>query len=121
MGKAIAVEGEVSASAGSVAFSADTDQAGSWSAGPVVETAYPNLSVGGTKAIWQAQCTFVYAGGTSGGGASPVPPAFETVTLTASSTIAQGGSMSVLVDGDVEESMHGNKLEVSAAGHWKTD
>ena len=45
MAKTVAIQGDVQAEAGSVAVEADTDQAGSWSAGPVVDTVYDHLTV----------------------------------------------------------------------------
>ena len=123
MAKTVAVQGDVQAEAGSVAFEADTDQAGSWSAGPVVDTVYDHLTVDGTSVVYKSECTFTYAGGTTStsGSPVPVPPATETVTLTAGSTVLQSGSDSVIVDGDEEESSYGNKLNASPPGHVSTD
>lgn len=119
MGNTVAVQGDVQAEAGSVAFEADTDNAGSWSAGPVIDTLYDHLTIDGTPVIYRSECVFTYAGGTASG--NPVTPYMETVTLTARSTVLQSGLDSVIVDGDEEESSYGNKLTASPSNHVSTD
>jgi hypothetical protein len=118
----VAVEGDVLATAGTVPHSADKNVTGSWSAGPVVESTYSELKVDGLAVVYEAQCTFTYAGGTAPAGTLVVPvgPFTETVSLTATTKILQNGTSYVLVDGDVEESSFQNKLEVKATGHLKT-
>lgn len=124
MAENVAVQGEVSATAGSINAELDTNKTGQWNAGPVVDTFYNHLTIDGTPIIYESTCTFTYTGGTTGTAPAPVvavvvPP--ETVTLTAGSTVLQSGLNKVLLDGDEEQSNYGNKLSVSAAGHVTSD
>ena len=122
MVKTVAVEGDVTAETGTKAFEADTDNVGSWSAGPVIDTSYSHLKINGTPVIYKSECLFTYAGGTTSASGSPVPvpPFMETVTLEAGATVLQSGNDQVLVDGDSEESSYGNKLTASPSDHVST-
>jgi hypothetical protein len=111
MSKSVAVDGEVTASADSGKIEADSDQTGSWSAGSVSYQTYSHFKIDGTAVIYEASCTFTYAGGQASG--SSIGAVTDTVTLSASGTKTQGGLNAVLRDGDSEESASGNKLEVS--------
>lgn len=121
MGDAVAVEGETSATASSGTKPVGPSYAtweGAWTAGPVSETSYPKLKVAGKKVIHQAECTFSFAGTDSSSG---VPVSITSdVTLTAQPTVLQKGSSNVLHDSDSASDVHGNKLEVAAAGHLST-
>jgi hypothetical protein len=110
MGKKVAVEGDVKATPGSTPF-APADS-GSWVAGPVVDTPYPKLASGGKKTLSQSMCTFTFTGVQSASGA-PVSGT-EVVTLVAKkTTLTAGGNL--LLDGDNQQGVYGNKLEVTAS------
>lgn len=89
---------------------------GAWSAGPVTETAYPNLTIGGTGVIHQASCTFTFTPTST-----TITPSTSPVTLTASSTTLQKGSTNVLRAGDTTADANGNTLTVSAAHNLRSD
>jgi hypothetical protein len=118
MTKPVAVEGEISATAGTTLH--PPAASGTWTAGPVVEVPHTKLSVAGKAVVLQATCTFTFSGTTSPPASSPVA-GVEVVVLSPASTILLSSSTSVLVDGDSAEGVYGNKLEVSAAGHLGTD
>lgn len=115
--KRVAVDGDANASAGSKNF-VDT-ATGSWTAGPVTVSAYDQLSAGGTKVIYKAECSFTYQGSDNSSGATV--PGESSVTLEASGTTLQGGDTFVLVDGDSAEDEFGNKIEVSASSPLQAD
>lgn len=120
MGDRVAVKGEVTAEAStSPAPTGMSNVAGTWSAGEVSETSYPQLKVGGTEVIHQASCTFTWTGNNTETGAE-APDVTSEVTLVATTRILQGRGSFVLVDGNVGDDLHGNKLSVSAAGHLTT-
>lgn len=118
MPTAVAVNGEITATAGNTPY--PPAAIGTWTAGPVVQVSHAKLAVGGKAVLLQATCTFTFTGQTSS-----IPPApvagVEVVVLSPGSTILLSGATSVLVDGDSAEGTYGNKLEVSAAGHLRTD
>ncbi len=78
---------------------------GAWTAGPVIDSTYAKLTVGGKPVVWQASCTFTFTDSNTGA-TVPVP-----VTLTASTTSLQGGLTNVLLAGD-SVVVQGNRLEV---------
>jgi hypothetical protein len=118
--KPVAVEGDVSATAGNQMFTgADS---GTWTAGPVSVTSYDNLKVGGRKVVWKATCTFSFSGKAGNTGVTGA----ETVTLTATTKLLNKGQNKVLVDGDSKTGgdaapTFDNKLSVSASGLLKTN
>ena len=83
---------------------------GAWSAAPVTETAYPNLTVGGTAVIHQASCTFTFTPTST-----TITPTASVVTLTAGPTTLQKSTTSVLRSGDTASDANGNTLLVTAA------
>jgi hypothetical protein len=111
----VAVVGDVSATAGTLPFTAA--DSGTWTPGSISYTSYPTLRSGGAAVIWKATCTFTFSGQNSGGGKVE---GSETVTLEAASRTIQPGHF-VLVDGDREESGYQNVLAVSAAGPLRTE
>lgn len=113
--KPVAVEGDVSATAGTTLFSGA--QSGTWTAGPIQLSSWSKLKVGGTATIWKAICLFSFSG-LNGSGATVVGT--STVTLTADSTKLQGASNNVLRDGDSETDSYGNKLEARAPGKLRS-
>lgn len=114
-GKSVVVDGGVTATAGTTMFTgADS---GAWTAGAVTYQSYPNLTINGVPAIYQASCTFTFSGLSSS--SAPVTGA-ETVTLTASATLMQGGLSNVLVDGDQATGTYGNQLTAQSSGLLKT-
>lgn len=63
MGKPVAVTGDTVATASSAtAPSTQPTWSGTWTAGPVTETAYPKLTVNSTAVIHKASCTFSFIG-----------------------------------------------------------
>ena len=121
MAKNVAVQGEVSATAGSVFANEDANKSGSWIAGPVTDKFYDHLTIDGKPVIYESSCTFSYAGATTGNPPTAVPVQPETVTLKAGATVLQSGSNKVLLDKDETQSSFGNKLSTSAAGHVTSD
>jgi hypothetical protein len=116
MGKAVAVQGEIKATAGTTPFPpADT---GSWAPGPVVEVTHPKLGVKGKPVVLEASCTFSFTGAVSSTGA-PVS-GVEVVMLKPKTTIVLKSGTFVLVDGDKMQGAYGNTLEATAAGHLTT-
>ncbi len=113
--KSVAVDGDASATAGSKMFGAATS--GTWTPAAVSVRTYDALRVGGTKAIFEASCSFSFVG------KDDVPNAVagsETVTLTAGSTPMQSGRGDVLIDGDSKEGDYGNIVSVNAGGVLRT-
>jgi hypothetical protein len=102
----VAVVGDVVATASPVTTLSGAP--GAWTAGPVIESSYPKLTVAGKAVVWKAECTFTFTN--SNTGATVVVP----VTLTAPSTSLQGGTSNVLVDGN-EAEKQGNKLTARAS------
>ncbi len=118
--KSVAVKGDVSATAGTSPYTGA--QTGTWTAGPVTETSYAKLKVGGKQVLWKAECTFSFSGANSSGA---TVTGTEKVTLTATTKLLMKGEHSVLVDGDSKTGgdtppSFDNQLSVSAAGPWKT-
>ncbi|RUN74795.1 hypothetical protein EJC47_19765 [Sphingomonas sp. TF3] len=109
--KPVAVEGDVSPSPGTTPYSPAVS--GAWSPGAVTYTKYDKLTVGGAKTVWQAKCTFSFAGSDANGVAVA---GTSNLTLTAGSTKLQGGSSNVLLNGDTANDSYGNTLTVNAAG-----
>jgi hypothetical protein len=108
MGDAIAVDGDVTATAGTTDVSG---YKGSWTAGSVSCVPHPKMKINGTNIIYEASCTFSYTGANNSGSTT----ASETVTLSASKTTVSSNGNYVLLDGDSEEGTYGNKLEVNAS------
>ena len=116
-GTAVAGEGDVTATPGSIFFTGASS--GTWTAGPVTVTTYPTLRAGGAQVAFQASCTFQFIGKT---GQTPVTGS-ETVTLTAAgSAKLQKGLNGVLLDGDNAEGpgAFGNKLTASSTRTLRT-
>jgi hypothetical protein len=109
-GESVAVEGEVVATPGDIAFTGA--EKGEWIAGPVIVQSYGNLTVGSKKVIYQAQCTFDFTGQSSSGA---VVKGVEMVTLKAGQTRLQNNETGVLVKGDEKTGQFGNKLAVETA------
>lgn len=113
-GKSVATEGDVVPTVGTDPTkvkdkaSARPAASGTWTARPVSYKSYSQLKINGKKAIHEASCTFDFAGSDSAG--NPVANS-ETVTLSPKSTLLQGASSNVLVNGDSITSTYGNKLE----------
>lgn len=117
---AVAVEGDVVATPGSVLHtdtsvgSGSSSPAGTWSAGSVSYSTYPGLKSAGKPAIWKAECTFSFSGTNTSGAAVNQT---EKVTLTASTQPLNPGQNDVLVDGDTESStVYKNQLKATASG-----
>lgn len=115
MAKAVAVEGDVSATAGTMPFTGA--ESGAWTPRNVMMNSYADLKSGGRKVLWQAQCTFDFIGQSSSGA---MVKGSETVTLTAAPTSLKKSAHFVVVDGDQATGTYGNKLTSSAAGPLKT-
>lgn len=113
MPSVVAKIGDVNATAGSQPFKPATD--GKWTASPVTYKSYSNLSISGTKVIYEAECTFVFAGTTAPPASAPVAGT-STVKLTAGTTQLQRGVNNVLKDGDSAKDSYGNTLKVAASG-----
>jgi hypothetical protein len=119
---AVAVEGDVSATVGTMPFTGA--QSGTWTAGPITYSSYANLKSSGKKVIWKATCTFNFSGANASGAAVT---GAETVTVTATTKLLNMGQRNVLVDGDTKTggdpptpTSYDNKLTVSASGTLKT-
>jgi hypothetical protein len=124
MATSVAVEGDVTATPGTVlstktaAGSGSSAPAGTWTAGPVSYTSYSTLKAGGVKVIWKAECTFSFSGTNTSGTAVTDE---EKVTLTASTKLLQKGQNNVLVNGDTKASpVYQNTLRASTTGKLKT-
>lgn len=113
MPSVVAKSGDVTATAGSAPFKPATE--GKWTPGPVTYKTYSNLSISGTKVIYEAECTFSFAGTTAPPASAPVAGS-STVKLTAGTTLLQKGANNVLKDGDLSQDSYGNTLKVSASG-----
>lgn len=117
--KSVATEGDVEATASSSTASTNLkNTTGSWTAGPVAYKTYAKLRVNGREVIYEASCTFSYAGTDNSSHAAVTDS--ESVTLGAGTTILEHGSTSVLVDGDSETGPNGNQLAVSTSNKLKT-
>jgi hypothetical protein len=100
--KAVAVEGDVTATAGTAPFTGA--ESGTWTAGAVSVTTYDDLVVGTRKVVWKATCTFSFTGAT---------------------TLLNKSRTSVLVDGDAQTGgdaapTFDNRLSVAASGALRT-
>ena len=115
MAKSVAVEGDVSATPGSTPYSGA--ETGSWTAGAITYQGYDPLTIGGTRVVSEASCTFSFSGASSSGATIT---GTETVTLSAGGTKLQGGSSKVLVDGDRKAGSYGNELLVQTGAKLKT-
>jgi hypothetical protein len=118
--KKVAVDGDVTATAGTTPGIEGSAGPPGWTAGKVSYQTYSHLTVGGKEVAYEATCTFSYSGTTTSAPATAVGPKTADVTLKAKSTVLQNGSTKVLVDGDKEEDTYGNKLSVSAGGVLKS-
>lgn len=72
-----------------------------WTAGPITYTDAAKISIGGTKVILQATCTFT----------KPANPP-DIVTLTPGATKLKDNGSNILRDGDSITSGQGNTLKV---------
>jgi hypothetical protein len=113
--KSIAVEGDVSATPGNTPYTGA--ESGSWTAGTITYQGYDPLTIGGTRVVREASCTFSFSGASSSGATIT---GTETVTLSASATKLQGGSSNLLVDGDSEVGSYGNELLVQTGAKLQT-
>jgi hypothetical protein len=123
MGKAVATEGDVSPTAGSIDPPGAAKSSGKWTSDPqgVSYTSYDNLKIGGKKVIYEAKLKFTYKSGKTPDG-KPFPDTDDTVTLTAKTTVLQKGESDVLLDGDEKSnSPTGNKLSVSTQNNVTSD
>lgn len=109
-GKNVAVEGDVTATPGTIPFTGAVS--GTWTAGPISYQKYSQLTVRNVSVIHQAQCTFLFSGSN---GTSPVSGS-ETVTLIAKTTNLQNGLAFVLLNGDTQVGVFGNTLTAKASG-----
>jgi hypothetical protein len=109
--KPVAVASNVSAMAGTTPFTGA--ESGTWTPGPVQCQSHAKLQIGGAATVWQATCSFAFAGASSSGAAIS---GTSSVTLTAPATKLQGAGNNVLRDGDENSDSYGNKLSVSASG-----
>ena len=108
-GSAVAGEGDVTASPGSIPFTG-AEPGGTWTAGPVTVLTYPRLRAGGAQVAFQAVCTFQFTGKS---GPTPITGS-ETVTLTPGDSKLQKGQNGVLLDGDEAEGAFGNKVTAAS-------
>jgi len=115
--KPVGKVGDTAATVGTGMYGAAAS--GSWTAGPVTETAYALPTIGGVATIHAASCTFSFSGVQSDG-TTPVTGT-SPVTLTAATTTLQKGSTFVLRDGDAFSDTYGNTLTVHAAGILRSD
>lgn len=108
----IAVEGDVLAIPGTIPYPPAVS--GAWIPGPVTYSVYSKVKVNGRAVIYEAKCTFTFAGV-----ASPPAPVSgtEDVTLSASSTSVNDGQNSVLLDGDNKTGNYGNQLQAVAVAN----
>ncbi|MEB3180877.1 MAG: hypothetical protein VKL59_17875 [Nostocaceae cyanobacterium] len=113
-GKNVAVIDDVKAIPGTVPYP-PADKVVSWTPGEVSYTSYTKLTVNGKQVISEAKCTFSFNGSQTlpTGVQNPVTGT-ETVTLVAKPTKLQGGLSQVLVQGDSQQSVYGNTLQVVA-------
>lgn len=91
----VATGGDVQATRGDSSYTGA--ESGTWTPVPISCEAYEHLTIGGAKVIHGASCTFNFSGISSSGA---TVAGTSTVTLTAATTILQGASSKVLVDGD---------------------
>lgn len=107
----IAVEGDVITIPGTTPYPPAVS--GAWVPGPVIYSSYPKVSVNGVGVIYEARCTFTFAG------VGPPPPSSpvsgtEDVVLSAGDTAVNGSQSSALLDGDSKAGNYGNQLQVVA-------
>jgi hypothetical protein len=108
--KSVAVDGQVTATVGTVLLSPATT--GTWTAGPITYQSYDKLKIGGAKVIHKAECTFSFSGSNT---TPPTPVAVtgtEKVKLEPTFTLLQKNRSKVLLNGNSEQSSHGNTLTV---------
>jgi hypothetical protein len=70
------------------------DPAGTWVPEPITYKAYDHLTIGKLSVIYEASCTFKFISN------STTSKDDETVTLSASASVLQGGQTHVLVNED---------------------
>ncbi|KOU61527.1 hypothetical protein ADK57_27640 [Streptomyces sp. MMG1533] len=109
-GRPVAVQGEVSATAGQKPF--EGADSGKWTAGTVNETASDTLKVDGSFVLHQASCAFTFTGKA---GQTPVSGS-STVELTPTTDKLFADGTGVLLDGDAAGDAYGNTLKASSAG-----
>ena len=108
-GRAVACTGDASATAGrGIPTTADS---GTWTAGPLSQSAYPKVKVGGATVLHEVSCTFSFAG-TKGNSAVA---ASSTVTLRGAANKLEPGTAPPLRDGDAEQDSYGNRVSVSSS------
>ena len=91
-------------------LAADTNKTGSWSEQQLTEMTAEGSTFEGDKPLHKATAGFIYTGGSAG--SSPVPPVISTVNLIPGKTLFLVGGQSVLLDGDKQQDIYGNKLKV---------
>ncbi|MFJ8675629.1 hypothetical protein [Streptomyces sp. NPDC093589] len=109
-GRPVAVQGEVSATAGQKPF--EGADSGNWKAGAAAETASGTLSLDGAFVLHGASCTFTFNGKV---GQSPVAGS-STVELKPTTDKLLADGTGVLLDGDAAQDTYGNTLKASASG-----
>lgn len=107
--KRVATEADVQTTAGTV-IPTDIADAGSWAATTRQVKKHTKLTIGGTEAIYEATCTFLFTGTKQGAPASKT----EDVTLSAATTKLQAGHP-VLRDGDTKQSTFGNTVKIASS------
>lgn len=117
----VAVKGDVVAEASDSTSNTalPNAEAGSWTAGSVVEKFYPKLTIDNIEVIYEASCVFTYSGIDKSSG-SALPPHVHTVKLVATAKKLMSDSDFVLVDGDTDSDDDGNSLTVSTGSIFTT-
>jgi hypothetical protein len=121
-GRAVAKSGDVSPTNGTGMFTDPhtmvTAASGNWTAGPVTETSYPFLTIGGAAVLHEATCTFAFAGYDSSNNAMA---GTSDVDLVKGPTTLQKSSTFVLRDTDSKSDGYGNTLSLSAPNNLTSD
>jgi hypothetical protein len=113
---AVAVAGDIVATAGSDTTFGGTADTGAWSAGQVTVVDYAKLTIGGQHpVVHEASCTFTFNGSKTAGGATTAVTGSSTVTLRASTTVLQKALSNVLLVGDEARDSFGNSVSVGSA------
>ena len=124
---AVAKAGDVQATRGPPTSPPSPSMSGSWTAGTIVESTYPGLTIGSAPVVYGATCRFEFSGtDNSSGTPVTIPPPLPSSVVSlppagAPPTTLQRGASNVLRQGDTNSDTYGNTLSVAATGHLTSD